>query len=52
VVGNAILVVISLIFALGLGEGAARILGYMPYAPANPNAEKFAWFGLDPVFAG
>ncbi|MBN9495491.1 MAG: hypothetical protein J0H39_01950 [Alphaproteobacteria bacterium] len=46
-VGNAVLVVVSLIFALGLGEGAARILGYTPYAPAAPSAEEFRWSGPD-----
>jgi hypothetical protein len=48
--GNAALVLFSLLFALGLSEGAARILGYAPYAPAAPSAAEFRWSQPDPAF--
>lgn len=49
-VGNAVLIVVSLIFALGLGEGAARILGYTPYTAAMPLPAEQRWSQPDPVF--
>ncbi|MCA3245002.1 MAG: hypothetical protein ING29_00855, partial [Azospirillum sp.] len=48
--GNVALIVGSLIFALGLGEGAARVLGYKPYTPAPPIASESRWSAPDPVF--
>lgn len=46
--GNAVLVVVSLIFALGLGEGGLRLAGYRPYAPAPSVADAFRWSQPDP----
>ena len=48
--GNIVLVIGSLILALGLGEGTARVLGYEPYAPAPPIALASRWSAPDPVF--
>jgi hypothetical protein len=45
---NAALVLVSLIVALGLGEGGLRLVGYAPYAPAATAPAEQRWSRPDP----